>query len=345
MSFADFTEQKDVVQLLQRSLQRGRLGHAYLFVGSDLAELEAVARTLAKTLNCENPPNRGANGVPLDCCEECPSCRKINSDSHPDLLWVRPESKSRVITIEQVRDLMHTIHLKPTHAPWKIAVIEAADRLNPQAGNAFLKTLEEPPANSVLVLLTNDPQRLLETILSRCLRLNFAGEGGYHRNEEFIEWLTGFTATAGREQKSLLSRYLLLSSLLDRLNSLKASIDSNLTEKSPLERFDDLDPKLKEKYEDELTAGIEAEYRRQRADTLTGIEWWLRDVWLRTLNFDTAMLTYPQFREASETVAKRISPGQAMDNLAQIERTQRLLAATNVQEALALEVGLLKLQL
>src|SRR6185369_11087493 len=131
---------------------------------------------LAKTLNCEQPPRRGAGGLPSDSCDTCASCRLIDSGNHPDILWVRPESKLRVITIDQMRDLMQTVHLKPTQAAFKVAVIVAADRLNVPAANAFLKTLEEPPANSILILLTTEPQRVLETILSRCLRLNFAGE-------------------------------------------------------------------------------------------------------------------------------------------------------------------------
>jgi DNA polymerase III subunit delta' len=345
MSFNDFPEQREVVQLLQRSLERGRLGHGYLFVGTELAELEAVARTLAKTLNCENPPRRaGPKGLPLDCCNQCPSCRKIDNDAHPDLLWVRPESKLRIIKIEQIRDLMQTVHLKPTHAPWKVAVIEAAERLNPQAANAFLKTLEEPPPDSIIILLSTEPQRLLETILSRCLRLNFAGEASHHRDPEFLKWLEQFSETASREQRSLLSRYQLLSTLLSRLNEIKTNLTETLTQKSPLEKFDDLTSEARDKFEAELAAAIEAEYRRHRADVLTGVEWWLRDVWMSTLGLGDNMLTYPQLVRSSQLVARRITPQQAMENLAQIERTQRRLY-TNVQEPLTLEVGLLQLKL
>src|SRR5215475_1888209 len=105
MAFADFPEQKQVVELLQRSLARGRLGHAYLFTGHQLPELEALARTLAKVLNCEHPRRRTANGPAVDCCDQCASCRKISEDNHGDIQWVRPESKSRIITVEQMRDL------------------------------------------------------------------------------------------------------------------------------------------------------------------------------------------------------------------------------------------------
>ncbi len=344
MAFADFPEQQDVVQLLQRSLERGRLGHAYLFCGTDLEELAAVSRTLAKTLNCEKPVRKNAEELPLDCCDACLSCRKIDGENHPDVQWVRPESKSRVITVEQMRDLMQTVHLKPTQAAYKVAVIVAADRLNVQAANAFLKTLEEPPAASILILLSTEPQRVLETILSRCLRLNFAGEGGRHHDESFIAWLASFSEMAAAEQRSLLSRYRLLSVLLGKLNELKEAISEALTKRSPLERFEDIDPKLREKWEDELTAAIEAEYRRQRTELLAGLQWWFRDVWLETLQLSAETFTYPQLTETVRSVARRISTQQAMDNLHLLEQTQRLLTS-NVQEALALEVGLLKLKL
>src|SRR5208282_5524391 len=149
MAFKNFPRQMQGVQLLQRSLARGRLGHAYLFAGDRLEELESLARTLAKTLNCRNPVKTG--GLATDCCDACPVCRKIDGDTHADIHWARPESKSRVVTIDQMREMMREIQLKPTEAEHKVAIIAGADRLNAQAANAFLKTLEEPPAISVLV--------------------------------------------------------------------------------------------------------------------------------------------------------------------------------------------------
>src|ERR1019366_1241991 len=166
MSFKDFPEQVQGVELLQRSLERGRLAHAYLFTGTHVDELEGIARALAKTLNCLKPVRK--NGVAVDSCDRCVNCQKVAGDIHADVHWIRAESKSRIITVEQMRDLMQQINLKPTDAEYKVAVIVGADRLNVQAANAFLKTLEEPPARSVLILLSTEPQRLLETILSRC---------------------------------------------------------------------------------------------------------------------------------------------------------------------------------
>jgi len=341
MAFTEYSAQSQGVQLLQRSLARGRLGHAYLFTGHQLEELEPLARTLAKTLNCQHPVKTA--GVATDCCDACLNCRQIENDNHADVHWARPESKSRVITIDQTRDLMQQIQLKPTEAGYKIAVIAGADRLNVQAANAFLKTLEEPPQKSVLILLTTEPSRILETILSRCLRLNFSAESTRTFSAEQAIWLQQFSSAAAAEQKSLFSRYRLLDALLQQLNALRARAEETLTARSPLEKYADVDKSLREKWEDELTAATEAEYRRQRAEVLLLLQWWLRDVWLHTLTAGAELLHLPQIAGA-EDVARRITTRQAQENLTVLEQTQRLLHG-NVQEALALEVALLKLQL
>jgi DNA polymerase-3 subunit delta' len=343
MSFAALSGHSQSVQLLQRSLERGRLGHAYLFTGDSLDELEAVAATLAKTLNCQQPTH-SAGGVAIDCCGHCLTCRKIADANHADVQWVRPESKSRVITVDQMRDLMQTIYLKPTEADYKVAVIVAADRLNVQAANAFLKTLEEPPPRSLLILLSTEPQQLLETILSRCLRLSFASGSGAKFNPGLLAWLDTFAELAAAGKNGLLGRYQLLGLLLQHLGQLKEGIEHDLTARSPLERYDDVDPKLREKWEDELTAAIESEYRRRRTEVMACLQWWLRDLWLQKLAAAEDLVSFPQLVQAARSIAPRISLQDALDNLQVLEKLQRLLA-TNVQEALAVEVSLLKLKL
>jgi DNA polymerase-3 subunit delta' len=357
MSFRDFAEQQQGVELLQRALERGRLAHGYLFSGYQLDELEGLARTLAKTLNCRNP-RRGAGGVAVDSCDVCLSCTKIEHRNHPDVHWVRPESKTRVILIDQIRDLMHDIYLKPSEAEYKVAVVTGADRLNIQAANAFLKTLEEPPPKSILILLTTDPQRILETILSRCLRLSFSGQTGFRLAPSQLEWLSAFAAQAAVPQKSLLGRYRLMDQLLRQLNQLKAATEETLTARSPLQQYEETEKNLKEKWESELAASVEAEYRRQRSDLLTILQAWLRDVWIRTLARAPAfssrampekamnphdLLNFPEVK-GGDVISSRLTPGQASENLQVMEQLQRLLN-TNVQEALSLEVCLLKLHL
>jgi DNA polymerase III subunit delta' len=390
MAFKDFAAQEQGVELLQRSLERGRLAHGYLFTSHVLDQLEGLARTLAKTLNCLHPVKRG--GVAVDCCDQCLGCQKVEHANHADVFWVRPESKLRQIRIRQIvrredspaRVLLDAVNLKPTESRYKIAIIVAADRMNEEAANALLKTLEEPPPQSVLVLLTTEPQRLLETIRSRCLRLNFAGEGPRQLSPDQAAWLATFSDMAAADQKSLLGRYRLMDVLLKRLNAAREAIDENLTARSPLEMYGDAEEAVKDKWEQELKAAIEAEYRRQRADYLLALQWWLRDVWVLTqskvhslkskvqsqeagvqgakssgepsgtgsvtlnpqpsaINSPDSLLVLPNLA-GTRRVAERITPKQAAENLRVMEQLQRWLS-TNVQEALALEVGLLKLHL
>ncbi|MEI8041210.1 MAG: DNA polymerase III subunit [Verrucomicrobiota bacterium] len=367
MAFKDFPAHAQSVSLLQRSLERGRLAHAYLFTGHQLDALECLAGTLAKTLNCLEPVSR--NGVAVDCCDRCLNCRKVEDGNHADVFWVRPESRLRQIKIGQIvrrddsppRVLLDAVNLKPTESQYKLAILVAADRMNEPAANAFLKTLEEPPPRSVLILLTTEPQRLLETILSRCLRLNFAGDGPPKAGPAQMEWLTAFSDMAAADQKSLLSRYRLLDVLLRKLTELRTGIEETLAARSPLGKHEEAEDDLRSRWEQELKAAVEAEYRRQRGEFLLALQWWLRDVWLQTLgegqgsksgwagSAETALsspkdlLVFPELA-GTQRVARRLSPNAAVENLRIIEDLQGLLH-TNVQEPLALEVGLLKLQL
>jgi DNA polymerase-3 subunit delta' len=342
--FSDFPQQDSVTQLLQRSLERNRLAHAYLFSGNSLKQLEDMARTLAKALNCQSSTRRAANQLPLDSCDACDSCRRIDQSNHPDILWVRPESKLRIIGIDQIRELMHMVNLKPTAARFKVGIIVAADRLTSQAANAFLKTLEEPPASSVLILLSTEPQRLLDTIISRCLRLSFGGDGTQF-DAAHMAWLAAFSASAAAGGKQgLLGHYRLLGLVAKKLAEQRAAIEENLTANSPLEKYDELEAGAREKLEDELSAAIEAEYRRQRTELIAALQWWLRDVWLHTLDTKAGLLAFPALSGAATEVAARITSADATKNLDEIDHLQRLLHS-NVQEALALEVAFLKLKL
>jgi DNA polymerase-3 subunit delta' len=239
---------------------------------------------------------------------------------------------------------MQTIYLKPLDGDSKVAVIVAADRLNVQAANAFLKTLEEPPSRSTVLLLSVEPERMLETILSRCLRLNFATDSRLRWNQGQADWLAQFSGLAAAEQKSLLGRYRLLSALLTKLAQIKSEIEQALESRSPLSRYKEVEPQLREKWEEELAAATEAEYRRQRAEALVALEWWMRDIWLAKLGFNDELFTFPGLSADARAVSSRITPKDATLNLKLLEDTHRLLGS-NVQEALALEVSVLKLKL
>ena len=260
-----------------------------------------------------------------------------------DVHWVRPESKSRVILLDQMRDLMGEIYLKPTESNCKVAIVVAADRLNPVSANAFLKTLEEPPPRSVLLLLTTEPSRVLETIRSRCLRLTFDDCADLLASADAIETVRTFAELIERGRRRLMDRYGLLSLLLGRLASIKRDTEAALLERSPLSRYEEPDPRVRAQWEDDLEASVEAEYRRQRAQLLLAIQWWFRDVWLATVKTPDLGLALPSLSSTTFAVASRVTPEEALANVEVLEKAQRQLAS-NVQELLVLEVALLHLR-
>lgn len=157
-----------VVDDLRLALRQGRFPHAFLFVGPEGIGKRAFALTLAQALLCER-----AEEADLKACQVCPSCLQVAAGNHPDVLQVaRPEDKHE-LPIRVIRDLCHDLGLKPARGARKVAIVDDADDLNDEAANAFLKTLEEPPPGSVLILIGTSSELQLETIVSRCRVVRF----------------------------------------------------------------------------------------------------------------------------------------------------------------------------
>lgn len=165
MSLKDIKGQPFAVKLLKRALESNRMAHTYLFYGPEGVGKEFTARQFAKLLNCTEKTQ--------DSCDSCSSCIRIDQNKHPDISWIYPTGKSRQIKIEQVRQLQKFISLKAYEGRAKVSIIVDAHTLNIEAGNALLKTLEEPPPNSVFVLVTHSPETLLPTIKSRTQDVQF----------------------------------------------------------------------------------------------------------------------------------------------------------------------------
>ncbi|MFT7583037.1 MAG: DNA polymerase-3 subunit delta' [Myxococcota bacterium] len=153
--------------------------HAYLFVGPAGIGKRHVALGFAALTNCVGPPQPPGNDVPVEqprteACGVCRHCRKIlapDGPNHPDLAFVEPDGKR--IKIAQMRELLRVIPFPPIEARIRFVVLDPADALGPEAANAILKTLEEPPSTTRFVLVTSRPAALLTTIRSRCQRLGF----------------------------------------------------------------------------------------------------------------------------------------------------------------------------
>jgi len=175
--------QEKPLQLLTTFLRNGTIPHALLFTGIEGIGKRSAAMVFAMACNCLNPdPDHRFEGrkdhpaaqhrpATTKPCGSCKSCRKILSGNHPDVITIMPSGP--FIRIGQIRDLLYTLALKPFEAEFRLVVIKDSQAMNPAAGNAFLKVLEEPPERTILILTAGHTADLLPTIVSRCQHIRF----------------------------------------------------------------------------------------------------------------------------------------------------------------------------
>jgi DNA polymerase III subunit gamma/tau len=162
-SFGEIVGQDTISQALRNAIESERVAHAYLFTGARGVGKTSTARILAKSLNCPN-------AVAGDPCNQCEVCRGISVGSDVDVIEIDGASNRG---IDEIRDLRANVNIKPMRCPYKIYIIDEVHMLTTPAFNALLKTLEEPPPNVKFIFCTTDPQKVPETILSRCQRFDF----------------------------------------------------------------------------------------------------------------------------------------------------------------------------
>ncbi|MDC7289223.1 DNA polymerase III subunit delta' [Blautia schinkii] len=164
MGFNNIIGHDEIIKHLKNAIQTGKVSHSYIFTGEPGSGKKLMASTFAMTLQCE------AKGT--EPCQKCDSCKKASGKNHPDIIMVSHE-KAGTISIDEIRDqVIHDVDIKPYCSPYKIYIIVDADMMTPQAQNALLKTIEEPPEYAVVMLLTSNVDSLLPTIQSRCVRLD-----------------------------------------------------------------------------------------------------------------------------------------------------------------------------
>lgn len=162
--FKDVIGHEHLIEHLQSAITMGKVSHAYIFDGEKGAGKKVLAEIFAKTLQCEKQG--------IEPCDTCTSCRQAEGCNHPDIIRVTHE-KPNTISVDDIRQqLCADIMIKPYKGPYKIYIVDEAEKLNVQAQNALLKTIEEPPAYAVILLLTTNAQSFLPTILSRCVALH-----------------------------------------------------------------------------------------------------------------------------------------------------------------------------
>lgn len=162
--FKDIIGQEQIKEHLQNALSAKKISHAYIINGEKSSGKEFIAKVFAMALQCE----KGGT----EPCQECHACRQALSDNQPDIIRVTHE-KPNTISVDDIRtQINNDVAIKPYSSPYKIYIVNEAEKMTPQAQNAILKTLEEPPAYVVILLLTSNVDALLPTILSRCVILN-----------------------------------------------------------------------------------------------------------------------------------------------------------------------------
>ena len=309
----------DAFQLLSRAHQRGRLAHAYLLAGPRGSGKRELAAQLAGLVT--NSP------AGLD---------------HPDVHTAEPESKSRRLRIEQTRALEKELQMRSLRGGRKVAIVFDADRMTTEAANGFLKTLEEPPNHSLLLLTSEQPETLPETILSRCIAVPLRRAGVVESSAAQQELLAAVAALFRERERGIPAVYRLVRAFTTLLQQAReriseendAELKSEEAHYKQTTEGDWLDDR-----EDYYKALTEARYVRERALLLDSLIAWWADI-LRQQQCSSA-LDLPEFAAETARLSAALPTPEALRRLAAIEELRENLGR-NIKEDLAIEAAFLR---
>jgi len=295
----------DAFDGLKHALESRRLAQGYLVEVSSLRDGRELAEKFLCLLFCE------AGRKP---CGSCDMCRQVAEHRHPDLHWIEPESKSRRITIDRVRELRGRMYRTAYAGGWKACVLAGADRLGEEASNAFLKTLEEPAGDCVFLLLTDSPQTMLPTVLSRCQRITVTG-GKTVPGAEWQQALVDILASGsgGGEVASLA----LGERLVRLLKGVRKAVEEQEAEAANEEALEDTDKTL--------DARINARYIEIRAGIMRGLLAWHRDILLLRCGASEDVVHYRGHVGTLSERAAELTYGQTLGNVRTVEEMERQL--------------------
>ena len=321
-------EHGNMLAMFKESLAKGRLGHAYLIVGDPRGNAARLADNILKLLYCANPEKRP--------CSECDNCRRVERRIHPDVMWVEPVKKSRGILVNQVEEVLKHIFQTTYEGGWKAVVLMNAERMNIEAANKLLKTLEEPSPKSVFLLVSDQPEALLPTIISRCQRVALPDSASVSadalRNAvaEIAGGMTGgLAARLGKARE--------MAALLQHMRAEAESEAAEWFSRNRVEGEDEAD------LEQVSLGRMEAEYRERRRQVLRLLLLWQRDILLAACGPDCEQHLY--FRSAAEQIcrmARGLTCAQALSNVAIVEQMQDYLDL-HLSEAMVIERAFLQL--
>ncbi|SKA89123.1 DNA polymerase-3 subunit delta' [Prosthecobacter debontii] len=319
------------LSLITRAQKLGRLAHAYLITGPRAANCEGFAAQMMSLVTAAHHDN-------------------LDDWSQEGAIILRPESKSRRITIGKagdevgtVRYLERMIHRTTGPGGYKLGVIVDADRMNEQAQNAFLKTLEEPPPRTLLLLLTPQPGQLLPTIRSRVIQISLMPPSGVRQFSDHEEKLLAVLEklTAGNSG-SISAAFALKADFQAILEELHDDIKDEQEEEFEKEQDhykQTTDGTWLKQREEQITAQIEASYLQERDALMDLLLAWMGDVARHQVGAEN--LDLPEQARATAVLAQRWEPGETMRRLQTLRKLESYLH-TNVNESLALEVGFIQ---
>src|SRR5437016_7133759 len=309
-------------EYLCRAHQQNRLAHAYLITGPPGSGKELLAADLASLVN----------GTPA---------KNVFSAKARDIFVARPESKSRRIVIAQIRDLEHALQMRASNGRRKVAIIPDADRLQTEAANAFLKTLEEPPKDSLLLLLSALPEALPETILSRCIAIPLAPNGQRQSKDEEEKLVELLQQTSGEERWTIQFAYRLAQEFQRLLREVREEVKhetDNALKREETRYKDATDGTWLEEREEYYKALTESLYLQRRADLIETLFAWWTDV-LRASK-GVAQRNLPRAREETAALATPFGSAEILKRIRSLEELRDHLGR-NVHEALAIDVAFL----
>jgi DNA polymerase III subunit delta' len=296
---------------------QGRIAHSYLFSGPEGSGKRRLVVSFFQAIN-------------------------EDSTDYADFHGIEPESKSRKILVEQIRGLEASLRMHASRARVKFGVVYEADRLMPQAANAFLKTLEEPPEHSVLILVTTLPEALLETIRSRCIEVSLLASSSRALREEeaeLVEELFRIVASDGFSVGTALKFARVFLAILGKVREKIEKEHADLLKKDQAVYKQTTDGRWLQEREEQLSALTESRYVKARANLILRISESLGDA-LR-IKHGSPFLDLEEFRESAASLAGRLSSVELLKRLEAIESLMDYLSRS-VQEALAVEVAFLK---
>jgi DNA polymerase III subunit delta' len=296
---------QEAFESFQKTISSGRMAHAYVVVGPPRSEARSfVLKVLASLYN------NGSGMTP-------------NLEVHPDIMWIEPQKKSRIIGVDQIREVSQRLSQTSYSGGWKSCIIVGADRLGEEASNAFLKTLEEPAGQTIFFLLTDQPENLLPTIASRCQRIVLTNIHDNLPVECQLELISVMSAGGGETISGIVPA--------KRVGAILEAFKKKAADDIEAAQTDDDD-------DETIEARVGARYREARTAVMRFIMLWHRDVLLSAFGVDDGCLHNREFCKQIRQSATGLTPRRALQNV-EVAETMKEQLDRNLDETSVLSIG------